>query len=90
MLTGSQSGDHMSKSQARKVCEQAWARGKDTSIASRVGDDQQEGVCWIVATFQGDPTLERLRVSDSHLDFDRGPRMPSEEHRVPASLLGPI
>lgn len=63
---------------------------QDPPVVSRVGNQEQEVVRWVIPSLEIDASPEGLDVAESHLQLDRSPFIEPEKNRVPGAALKPI
>jgi hypothetical protein len=71
----------------REPSEGSRRRGKGSTVAARVGDDQEHAVRTAVTSLQGELALERLGIHHDCLRLHRQPPAAPADHRVPGSEL---
>ena len=71
----------------RQTGKRGRRRGEGPSVATRVGDGQEDVVRATVANLQGELALEGLDVSHDGLGLHRQPPAAPADHPVPASKV---
>jgi len=73
----------------RQLGKELRVLGQDASVHPGIGDDQEKSIGRIVAPLQGEATVQRLGIADSHLDLHRRAKPTSFYDCIPCPQFQP-